>query len=120
MKEKKSEKAEATDYDKNSTSFEIDDKKKDELYQKEETASEPISRRSEELKKPTEYIVVANRTYFHNNPDPSTRRKAFVVKGDRVEPLSISNGYAYIEFYSEYSKMTTKGWININDLQIIQ
>ncbi|HZH36566.1 MAG TPA: hypothetical protein VEX65_04790, partial [Flavisolibacter sp.] len=57
-----------------------------------------------------EYRVNAPVTYFHNEPDPATRRKAFLSKGDPVTALDDQQDFIYTEFTNSRGQ-TSKGWL---------
>jgi hypothetical protein len=58
------------------------------------------------------------RAYFHNNPEQSTQRKAYLVKGEVAEVQKIENGFGYVEFTNSNGK-TSYGWIKLNLLTFI-
>jgi serine/threonine-protein kinase len=63
-----------------------------------------------------QYKVQAPRAYFHNEPDPATRRSAYMVpSNDVVTALDEKNGFIYTEFTNSNGK-TSKGWIQKSDL----
>jgi serine/threonine protein kinase len=59
-------------------------------------------------------------TYFHNKPDESTRRKAFINHWNnaRLTALNDENGFIYVIYTNEEGE-TSKGWLNKKDLIII-
>lgn len=60
---------------------------------------------------------VRSKAYFHNNPDESTRRNAFIVHWNNaiLHPLKEENGFVYIVFTNDEGQ-TTKGWLKKSDL----
>jgi LAS superfamily LD-carboxypeptidase LdcB len=62
-------------------------------------------------------IIISEKAHFYNAPDYLTKKKSYLVKGDLIEALKVSNNFIYIEFYSEYSGKTSKGWIEVNDVE---
>lgn len=63
-----------------------------------------------------QYKVMAPRAYFHNEPDPSTRRNAYMVpSNDVVSVLESKNGFLYTEFTNNRGQ-TSKGWLREQDL----
>ena len=58
------------------------------------------------------------RAYFHNNPEQSTQRKAYLKKGDVAEVQKIEDGFGYVEFTNSYGKKSY-GWIKLNLLTFI-
>lgn len=59
-------------------------------------------------------------TYFHNKPDESTRRKAFINHWNnaRLTALNDENGFIYVIYTNEEGE-TSKGWLSKKDLIII-
>jgi hypothetical protein len=64
------------------------------------------------------FIVVADKAYFHNQPNDESIREAYLEQGERVSYTSENNGYLYV-VYTNNSGQTTRGWINKNDVEII-
>ena len=62
-------------------------------------------------------IVVSAKANFYSSPDYMTKRKSYLVKGDLIEALRVSNNFIYIEFYSQYLDKTSTGWIDVNDIE---
>ncbi|HYH16544.1 MAG TPA: serine/threonine-protein kinase [Flavisolibacter sp.] len=63
-----------------------------------------------------QYKVSAPRAYFHNEPDPDTRRNAYMVpSNDVVSVLESKNGFLYTEFTNNRGQ-TSKGWLREQDL----
>jgi serine/threonine protein kinase len=63
-----------------------------------------------------EYIVVASKAYFHNEPDLATRRDAYLVPSSEViRTTDERNGFVYTEFTNSNGK-TSSGWIRKKDL----
>ncbi len=62
-------------------------------------------------------IVVSEKANFYTSPDYMTKRKSYLVKGDLIEAIRVSNNFIYVEFYSQYLDKTSKGWIDVNDIE---
>lgn len=63
-----------------------------------------------------QYKVLAERAYFHNEPDAATRRNAYMIpSNDVVAALDEQNGFVYTEFTNNKGQ-TSKGWIKKTDL----
>jgi serine/threonine-protein kinase len=63
-----------------------------------------------------QYKVVASRAYFHNKPDPATRRAAYLIPSNEViKALDEQGGFIYTEFTNS-SGESSKGWILKKDL----
>ena len=62
--------------------------------------------------------TVTDTTFFHDRPDPSTRRKSYLdpLNKNILTPLDDRNGYIYIEYTNRFGR-TSKGWINKKDLR---
>ena len=63
------------------------------------------------------YKLASKKAYFHNQPDESTRRRAFINHWNNaiVEALDEQNGFIYI-IYTNSLGQTSKGWLNKKDL----
>ena len=67
-----------------------------------------------------QYKVSAPRAYFHNEPDPNTRRNAYMVpSNDVVSVLDVENGFLYTEFTNSRGQ-TSKGWLREQDLVTVE
>lgn len=62
--------------------------------------------------------VDAERVYLSSTADVSTRRKAWIVKGDVVGVLQTQAGWTQIEFFGGTGKMI-RGWVNSNEIQLL-
>jgi len=62
-------------------------------------------------------IIVSEKANFYSAPDYMTKKKSYLVKGDLIEALRVSNNFIYVEFYSQYFDKTSKGWIDVNDIE---
>lgn len=62
-----------------------------------------------------QYRVNTDKTYFHNEPDESTRRNAFLSKGDPITAYDDRDGFVYTEFTNSRGQ-TSKGWLRKSDL----
>ena len=60
---------------------------------------------------------VRSRAYFHNQPDESTRRNAFIVHWNNavLHPREEQNDFVYIVF-TNHEGQTTRGWLRKKDL----
>ena len=65
-------------------------------------------------------VVTAERAFFYSSPEYGTQKKSFLVRGDMVEALRVNKNFIYVEFYSEYFKKTTSGWIDAKDVENYQ
>ncbi len=66
----------------------------------------------------TNYKVVS-KAYFYNEPDESTRRKAYIIHWNNsyanIKPLDEKNGFVYVVF-TNHLNQTSKGWLRKKDL----
>ncbi|MFN2457805.1 MAG: serine/threonine-protein kinase [Chitinophagaceae bacterium] len=79
--------------------------------------SSPENTAQQQNKKVKQYRVVAERAYFHNEPDRSTRRNAFIVYWNNavIEALDEKNGFIYV-VYTNHLGQISKGWLRKEDL----
>ncbi len=70
------------------------------------------------LRVPTgRFLVNASRAYFHNDPDPFTRREAYLTPSDRVMTAIDEQGdFVYIVFTNDQG-ITSKGWVLRRELR---
>jgi len=61
------------------------------------------------------FKVKTDRSYFHNTADTSTRRGAYIVKGQGGTFTKVENNFGYLTF--TYNGKTTEGWLPISDVQ---
>lgn len=62
------------------------------------------------------YKVQAAKAHFYSEPDPSTRRSAFMVpSNDIVRTSDEKNGFVYTEFTNSKGQ-TSRGWLRKSDL----
>jgi len=67
------------------------------------------------------YIVKVDengRAYFHNKPEQSTQRKAYLVKGENVYVQKIENDFGYVKF-TNAKGIISYGWIKLNQISKI-
>ena len=63
-----------------------------------------------------QYKVLSARAHFHDEPNPSTRRAAYMVpSNDVVNALEEKNGFVYTEFTNTKGQLS-KGWLRRQDL----
>lgn len=60
---------------------------------------------------------VVNKAYFHNEPDESTRREAFIIHWNNavLQPTKEENGFVYVVFTNHLGQ-TSRGWLKKSDL----
>lgn len=64
------------------------------------------------------YMLAVSKAYFHDEPDESTRRAAFITHWNKavLTPLEEKNGFVYVVFTNHLGQ-TSKGWIKKSDLK---
>ncbi|MBX3164138.1 MAG: hypothetical protein KF900_06620 [Bacteroidetes bacterium] len=62
------------------------------------------------------YTVASDKAYFYNAPSNETKRKAYLIEGDRVLVTKTQNEFGYAEFENSQGK-TTSGWIKLSDIE---
>jgi serine/threonine-protein kinase len=67
-----------------------------------------------------QFKVAAERAYFHNEPNESTRRSsAYLIPSEEIiEALDEKNGFLYVEFTNSKGQMS-KGWVRREDLMTL-
>lgn len=64
------------------------------------------------------FVVSKERAYFHNQPNTTSQRNAYLVKGDKGNVIESKNGFVFIIFKNSKNKIS-KGWINVQDIEFI-
>jgi hypothetical protein len=59
--------------------------------------------------------VIADRAYFHTNPDELTKRKAFVITGQQIRYTKNSGDFVFVIYYNSDGEKT-EGWIKKSEL----
>jgi hypothetical protein len=76
--------------------------------------SPPITHKTSSAIKETVayYTVTGEQVYFHDQPDESTRRNAFINRWNKavLKPLDEKNGFVYIVYTNPWGQ-TSKGWM---------
>lgn len=69
------------------------------------------------------HYKILSKAYFHNGPDESTRRNAYVVHWNNayatLKALKEQDGFVYVEFKNDLGQVS-KGWLLKKDLQRIE
>lgn len=62
------------------------------------------------------------RVYFHDAPNPSARRDAYLVEGDvgTVLDVSADDGWMYVTFTHSGTGRTTEGWMPVGEMVFVQ
>ncbi|MDQ3682013.1 MAG: serine/threonine protein kinase, partial [Bacteroidota bacterium] len=67
-----------------------------------------------------QYKVLSPRAYFHNSPDKSTRRTAYMIpSNDVVAALDEENNFIYTEFTNNRGQIS-KGWLAKQDMVTLE
>ena len=61
------------------------------------------------------YFVSSKRAYFHNTPDYTTKREAYLILGEEVDALIYKNNFVYIENKNSAGQIS-KGWLSLNEI----
>jgi len=66
---------------------------------------------------PGHFVVNTSKAYFHNQPDPETRREAYLTPSDGVMTVIDEQGdFVYVVF-TNAQEQTSKGWVLKRDLR---
>lgn len=65
------------------------------------------------------FVVTSNKAYFHNSPNLSSKRNAYLLKDAIGNVIESRNGFVYIIFENTRNQIS-KGWINIDDIKFIK
>ncbi len=85
--------------------------------------TEPAARHDTSASRPVkqrpvigQYKVQSSRAYFHDQPDPASRRGAYLIpSNDVIAAQDERNGFIYTEFTNSKGQ-TSKGWVQKSDL----
>ncbi len=81
-----------------------------------DAATEDTAQTEEPKRVIGQYKVLAARAYFHNEPDPATKRTAWMIpSNDVITATDERNGFIYTEFTNSRGQ-TSKGWVRRADL----
>lgn len=69
------------------------------------------------LSKLKKAVVISDKAFFHREQDNNSRRKAFVVKGDKIIIDYISKDWVKVAYEGE--KVITEGWLKRSDVKIL-
>jgi hypothetical protein len=59
------------------------------------------------------FVVTADKAYFHSTPNASSRRDAYIVRGQGGTFTKVENNFGFLTF--TYNGRVTEGWIQISD-----
>ena len=63
------------------------------------------------------FVVNSEKTYFHNGPNSSQRRKAYLVKGDTGTFNAVVDGFVFVR-YTNSRGAVSEGWVQLSDLEV--
>ncbi len=63
------------------------------------------------------FVVNSEKTYFHNGPNTSQRRKAYLVKGDTGTFNAVVDGFVFVR-YTNSRGAVSEGWVQLSDLEV--
>ena len=63
------------------------------------------------------FVVNSEKTYFHNGPNTSQRRKAYLVKGDTGTFDAVVDGFVFVRFTNSRGTVS-EGWVQLSDLNV--
>ena len=61
------------------------------------------------------FKVLSDRAYFHSNSNVSTKRSAYLIKGDGGTITKVENNFGYLTFTN--NGKTSVGWIPLSDIK---
>jgi len=61
------------------------------------------------------FVATSDKAYFHSTPNASSRRDAYIVRGQGGTFTKVENNFGYLTF--TYNGKTTVGWIQISDVR---
>lgn len=62
------------------------------------------------------YYVNKDKVSFYITPNITSKRNAYLIKGDEVNISKIENGFGYTEYVSPVNNITTKGWVQMSEI----
>jgi hypothetical protein len=87
------------------------------LKSKEQEKQRAIRKLEKEFEYAAYATVKVSKTFFHTEPDYSTRKKSYLVQYDSGSLTKTRNGFGYINFYNSSNGKSTSGWISLADLE---
>jgi len=59
------------------------------------------------------FVATADKAYFHSSPNASSRKSAYIVRGQGGTFTKVENNFGFLKF--TYNGRVTEGWIQISD-----
>ena len=63
------------------------------------------------------FMVLADKAYFHSSPNFSSRRKAYLIRGETGTFTDIENNFGYLRFTNARG-VVTEGWLSLSDVRL--
>ena len=63
------------------------------------------------------FIVQTDRAYFHNGSNASSKRSAYITKGESGTFTKIENNFGYLT-YTNTKGTVTQGWVSLSDVRM--
>jgi len=76
-------------------------------------------RKQNRIRSAAECVVTSEKAFFYSKADYNFIKKAYLVQGDRFQPLMVENNFVFIEYYNVSFDKSTKGWICIDDVEAV-
>lgn len=67
-------------------------------------------------KAPGPFVATSDKAYFHSNSNASSRRSAYIVRGQGGTFTKTENNFGYLTF--TYNGKVTEGWIQLSDVKM--
>lgn len=62
-------------------------------------------------------VVITEKAFFHEKADLSTRKKAYLMRGDQFTATYVSRDFVFVTFYNMKNGKTTTGFIHLGDVE---
>jgi hypothetical protein len=67
-------------------------------------------------KAPGPFVATSDKAYFHSNSTATSRRSAYIVRGQGGTFTKVENNFGYLTF--TYNGRVTEGWIQLSDVKM--
>ena len=67
-------------------------------------------------KAPGPFVATSDKAYFHSNSNATSRRGAYIVRGQGGTFTKVENNFGYLTF--TYNGKVTEGWIQLSDVKM--
>jgi hypothetical protein len=67
-------------------------------------------------KAPGPFVATSDKAYFHSNSNATSRRSAYIVRGQGGTFTKVENNFGYLTF--TYNGRVTEGWIQLSDVKM--